>query len=103
MPVSLLVQWENKRLNLTNHIIVLGVFTQNRQVFAKKGRAADNKSKDFEKLHEIAEKWRTLGRGFGAEHSRPVGREEETDRLSGALESGLSFNIYVLAFSVGPV
>lgn len=30
------------------------------KIFAKKGRAADKKSKDFEKLHEIAEKWRSL-------------------------------------------
>ena len=30
------------------------------KVFAKKDRAADKKSKDFETLYEIAEKWRTL-------------------------------------------
>lgn len=30
------------------------------KVFGQKGRAADAKSKDFEKMSEIAEKWRSL-------------------------------------------
>jgi len=30
------------------------------KVFGQKGRAADEKSKDFEKVYEIAEKWRSL-------------------------------------------
>ena len=83
------------------------------KIFAKKGRAADEKSKDFEKLHEIAEKWRSLAlkewsaaddlyrRAVDLVQSSPdrliVEGEEKPNRLSGALELALSFRIYVLA------